>query len=90
MMPFYKNFFCLFLIFIISIDSKSQQQKEDLPNILWIVSEDNSPFLGAYGDNFATTPHLDQLAAEGVLYLNAFATAPVCAPARSTLITGVY
>lgn len=89
-MPFLKPIFCLFLFFIISIDSKSQQQKEDLPNILWIVSEDNSPFLGAYGDEFATTPHLDQLAAEGVLYLNAFATAPVCAPARSTLITGVY
>lgn len=66
------------------------QEKGNLPNILWIVSEDNSPLIGAYGDTFATTPHLDKLAAESIRYENAFATAPVCAPSRSTLITGVY
>jgi len=68
------------------------QQKEELPppNILWIVSEDNSPFLGAYGDTFATTPTLDSLAKAAVMYTNAFATTPVCAPSRSTLITGMY
>ncbi|HXX93643.1 MAG TPA: sulfatase, partial [Planctomycetota bacterium] len=60
------------------------------PNILWIVSEDNDPFLGCYGDPFARTPRLDQLAAEGILYTRAFANAPVCAPSRSTLITGMY
>ena len=60
------------------------------PNILWIVSEDNSPYLGCYGDELATTPTLDKLASEGVLYKNAFANAPVCAVARSTIITGVY
>ena len=60
------------------------------PNILWITSEDNSPLLGCYGDTFATTPRLDKLAAEGVLYENAFANAPVCAPARCTIITGMY
>jgi arylsulfatase A-like enzyme len=60
------------------------------PNILWIVSEDNDPFLGCYGDRNAHTPNLDRLASQGVLYLNAFANAPVCAPSRSTLITGMY
>lgn len=60
------------------------------PNILWIVSEDNSPFLGCYGDTFATTPRLDKLASEGVRYKRVFSTAPVCAPSRSTLITGVF
>src|SRR5690606_19325480 len=63
---------------------------QDQPNILWIVSEDNSPFIGAYGDEFATTPHIDKLAERSVRYTNALATSPVCAPARSTLITGVY
>lgn len=62
----------------------------DRPNILWIVSEDNSPFLGCYGDTYATTPRLDGLASEGVLYERAFSNAPVCAPSRSTLITGVF
>ncbi|MEX0324467.1 MAG: sulfatase-like hydrolase/transferase [Puniceicoccaceae bacterium] len=60
------------------------------PNILWIVSEDNSPFLASYGDPYAVTPNLDVLAAQGVLYTHAFATAPVCAPARFTLATGLY
>jgi len=60
------------------------------PNILWIVSEDNGPFLGCYGDEFADTPNLDRLARDGILYENAVANAPVCAPARSTIITGVY
>ncbi len=68
----------------------AQQKKEDLPNILWIVSEDNSPFLKCYGDSFATTPNLDKLASEGFLYTHAYSTAPVCAPARNTIITGVY
>ncbi len=58
------------------------------PNILWITAEDISPWLGCYGDPNATTPNLDKLASKGVLYQNAFANAPVCAPARSTIITG--
>lgn len=64
--------------------------KTELPNILWITSEDNSPFLGCYGDTLATSPNLDQLAAEGFLYSHAYANAPVCAPTRNTIITGVY
>ena len=63
---------------------------EDLPNILWLVSEDNSPFLGCYGDEFATTPNLDKLATEGFLYTHAYSNAPVCAPTRNTILTGVY
>jgi len=60
------------------------------PNIVWIVSEDNGPFLGCYGDERASTPNIDGLAKQGILFENAFANAPVCAPARSTIITGVY
>lgn len=60
------------------------------PNILWITSEDNSPYLGAYGDSLASTPNLDRLAERGVVYENAYATTPVCAPSRFTIITGLY
>ncbi len=60
------------------------------PNILWLTSEDNSPYLGCYRDPQAHTPHLDRLAEEGVRYRNAFANAPVCSAARSTLITGMH
>lgn len=64
--------------------------KEEKPNILWITSEDNSPFLGCYGDCFATTPNLDKLASRSITYMNAFANAPVSAPSRNTIITGMY
>lgn len=83
------NAFVLILLFFFYFQGVAQQGKNP-PNILWIVSEDNSPFIGAYADEFATTPHIDKLAGRSVLYENAFASAPVCAPARSTLITGVY
>lgn len=85
-----KSLIFIVLLLVVFFSEGKAQPNGDHPNILWIVSEDNSPLIGAYGDTFATTPHLDQLASEGVLYENAFATAPVCAPARSTLITGVY
>ena len=60
------------------------------PNILLITCEDMSPDLGCAGDAYAVTPHLDRLAAQGVRYTHAFATAPVCSPARAGLIHGVY
>lgn len=49
-----------------------------------------SPWLGCYGDSTVPTPNCDRLAREGVRFDNAFATSPVCAPARSSLITGMY
>ncbi len=60
------------------------------PNILWITSEDNGPHLGCYGDQYAVTPNLDALAAKGCRYLHCWSNAPVCAPARTTIITGMY
>ncbi|MEM1248631.1 MAG: sulfatase [Acidobacteriota bacterium] len=60
------------------------------PNILWLSSEDNGPHLGAYGDDFATTPHLDALAKKGMIYSRAWSNAPVCAPARTAVISGLY
>jgi arylsulfatase A-like enzyme len=61
----------------------------DRPNILWLVSEDNTTLLGCYGDPLARTPTLDKLAREGVLFERCF-TQPVCAPSRFTLITGTF
>jgi len=62
----------------------------DQPNILWITSEDHGPEMGLYGDTYADTPHVDALAAKGLRYNFAWSTAPVCAPARTTLISGIY
>jgi len=60
------------------------------PNILWISCEDTSPDLGCYGDEYAVTPNIDRLAAEGVRFTRCFTHAGVCAPSRSGLITGMY
>ncbi len=60
------------------------------PNILWITCEDISPYLGCYGDPLAITPNLNRLAGRSILYTNAYATAPVCSPSRSCLVTGLY
>jgi N-sulfoglucosamine sulfohydrolase len=59
-------------------------------NVLWISAEDLSPDLGCYGDEYASTPNLDLLASQGVRYDLAFASAPVCSPSRSSIITGMY
>lgn len=60
------------------------------PNILWLSVEDMDASLGCYGDPDAISPNLDRLAAEGVRFTRAFTVAPVCAPNRSCVITGVY
>jgi uncharacterized sulfatase len=62
----------------------------DRPNFLWITSEDNGPHLGCYGDPNAVTPNLDGLAAKGMRFTRAWSNAPVCAPARTTVISGIY
>tara|TARA_B100000614_G_scaffold120343_1_gene107828 strand:+ start:5329 stop:7212 length:1884 start_codon:yes stop_codon:yes gene_type:complete len=64
--------------------------EQKLPNILWITSEDNGAHLGCYGDTYATSPNIDRLAKRSLRYTNASSTAPVCAPARTTIISGIY
>jgi len=62
----------------------------DKPNILWLTSEDHGPEMGCYGDTLARTPNVDGLAAKGMLFKRAWSVAPVCAPARSVIISGLY
>jgi N-sulfoglucosamine sulfohydrolase len=61
------------------------------PNILWLTSEDNSIFwVSCYGGTNCKTPNIDGLAREGFRYTHCFDNAAVCAPTRSTWITGMY
>lgn len=83
-------FLTLTLLAILILSAGCGAGAGDRPNILWITSEDNGPHLGAYGFHYADTPNLDALAAEGMIYTNAWSNAPVCSPARTTIITGVY
>ncbi len=92
-----KNFWSSFLgiVLLISCSGKKETsaivQKEELPNIIWLVAEDQSPeWFPMYGDSTISLPNLETLAADGVKFTNAVAPVPVCAPARSALITGMY
>lgn len=60
------------------------------PNVLWLTCEDTGPHLGSYGDAYASTPNLDALAARGMRYRRAWSVSPVCAPARTAIISGMY
>lgn len=60
------------------------------PNILWLVAEDQSPNIPSFGDSTIATPTLSWLASQGVCYDNFFSAHPVCAPARASIITGMY
>ena len=63
----------------------------DRPNIVWMVSEDNSKhWLRLYEEGGAAMPNIEKLAENGLVFQNAFSNAPVCSVARSTLITGSY
>ena len=64
---------------------------ERRPNLLFILSDQHAQrLMGAYGDRFGATPHLDRLAARGVVFDQAHCNAPVCLPSRTSLMTGKH
>ena len=79
----------LLLLLIVVALTPAPVLAAEKPNILWITSEDHGPQMGCYGDRLARTPHVDALAARGMLFRHAWSNAPVCAPARTTLISGM-
>ncbi|NDV16212.1 sulfatase-like hydrolase/transferase [Muricauda sp. TY007] len=78
--------FVLFLMFFVPFSFVLSQNQ---PNIVWVVCEDISPYIGAYGDATVNTPNIDALAQEGVRFTRVYTTAGVCAPSRSSIITGM-
>lgn len=74
---------------LISLPALAQPAGVERPNILWLVSEDNFPYIGAYGDRVAHTPNIDELARQGILFRHTYPSAPVCAPSRFAILTGV-
>ena len=71
------------------ISSKRPDQIKRTESLIWIVCEDQSLFFAQYGDSTAHTPHLNSLADEGTVFDHMFSVAPVCAPSRSSILTGV-
>ncbi|MFY0652828.1 MAG: sulfatase-like hydrolase/transferase [Cyclobacteriaceae bacterium] len=82
----------LTVAFISCQSSGRQNQNIDIsqPNVLWVVVEDASPHIGCYGETTIATPNIDALAKEGVIFNQAFVSAPVCSAARSAMMAGMY
>ncbi|WP_236973516.1 sulfatase family protein [Membranihabitans maritimus] len=78
------------IIFAANLMGQERPKPEKRPNILWIISEDQSVHLSCYGEETIKTPNLDKMAKEGVLFENAFVTSPVCSPSRSGFVTGMH
>lgn len=67
------------------------QQADSRPNIVLIVADDHGQeAVGCYGNAAVRTPHIDQLAADGTRFTNAFCTSASCSPSRSVLLTGLH
>lgn len=67
------------------------EAKGSRPNIVWLVSEDNSAeWLKLYSENGVAMPNVERLAKNGLVFDEAFSCAPVCSVARSTIISGCY
>ena len=83
-----KSILTLLLLKLLSFSTEVSAQGKY--NILWLSVEDLSPRFACYGDSTVSTPTIDRLAREGVVYDNAFSTYGVCAPSRHSIITGMY
>ena len=85
-------YLCVLIFAGLQIPSCSGPEKNTAPpNIVWITSEDNSMhYLKLFNENGVSTPHIEELAANGIIFRNAFSNAPVCSVARSALISGCY
>jgi arylsulfatase A-like enzyme len=76
--------------FLAAAGALAAQAATPKPNILWITCEDIGPELHSCGNAYSVTPNLDELATRSTIFMNAWSNAPVCAPARTTIISGMY
>ena len=91
-----KGFVCLVFLSVFFIGCQNEneidvEKEMSLPNIVWLVAEDQSPeWFPMYGDSTIALPNLESLSKDGVVFNNAYSPVPVCSPARSSIITGMY
>ncbi|NND06470.1 MAG: sulfatase [Saprospiraceae bacterium] len=85
------NYFKLVLFALIGIAPVHAFGQNERPNIVWLVTEDNSKhFLRLYDSSGVAMPNIEALAQHGIVFNHAFSNAPVCSVARSTIISGCY
>ena len=75
----------IFLLLLLSFSAMAAEK-----NIIFFITDDESPTLGCYGDKVAVTPHIDALAKDGTVFLNAYATTASCSASRSVVMSGLH
>ncbi|TWU60859.1 Arylsulfatase [Rubripirellula tenax] len=80
-----RTFICLFVALTYFPTSWAAER-----NVLFIITDDESPTLGCYGDTAAKTPAIDAIAADGLIFRNAFATTASCSASRSVVMSGLH
>lgn len=79
----------IFLLLVVTFGCNNKKKAIQKPNVLFVSIDDLRPALGVYGDSLVITPNLDQFAAEGITFREAFCQSAVCAPSRASLMTGI-
>ncbi|MEM8487848.1 MAG: sulfatase [Bacteroidota bacterium] len=83
--------FLVFALVAVLTGLSGCEKPAQVRNVVFIISDDHAADVtGAYGNEIVRTPHIDALAAEGVLFDRAFANAPMCSASRQSLMTGKY
>ncbi|MCP4190814.1 MAG: sulfatase [Planctomycetaceae bacterium] len=83
---FARSICSLFMLSFVFLSSAQTAEK----NILFIITDDESPTLGCYGDPIAVTPAIDAIAEDGMIFRNAFATTASCSASRSVIMSGLH
>lgn len=88
----YQKLLCSILVVLLNFSCQpAAKEKPNLPNIIYIIADDlGYGDLGSYGQEKFATPHIDRLAAKGMLFTQHYAGTTVCAPSRASLMTGLH
>lgn len=80
----------IIIVFFFGINFSNAQKTENPLNIVFILTDDQGAHLSALGTKGISTPNVDELANNGILFTNSFAVVPSCSPSRSSIMTGMY
>ena len=87
----FKSIFIICFFFLSSCTNKKEPITSTPPNIVFIIADDvNWNDIGVYGNPNVRTPHIDQLAKDGLQFTQAFLTTSSCSPSRTSIISGLY
>lgn len=83
-------FFLVIMLWVSNVCFAQSQPAKSRVNILVIIADDMSMNAGIYGDKTISTPGIDGVAKDGVIFDKAYCTASSCTPSRASLLTGQY